>query len=354
MAKKITAKGQSATDFLKKIKDLSTLSKSSENKAKVLEELKKVYFVYGDEYFIRERVIQRLKEISKNLGFAIERVLFDKINMEEWVDTLYDISMFNSGRLIIASELSDLKEEQLGILLGYLKKPSPDVVLLILTEKIDKRKKTSSDILKHAEVCEAGAPDTKSYPMWINGFAAQRGKSVDDKVIEYLKARYSGDLARIEKEIEKASIYVGTRNIIREDDIEFLATGSSDVDIFKFPYLIATKNKKKFLEHLYKLVNAGEPPILICSIVSSRIKKLLIAQHMIAKDRSVSDSELAEETGTPLFFVKDIKSELLYYKPRELANMYKRCMSIDSQLKSSKSDPANVLTTGMLKLLERN
>ncbi len=354
MAKKVTAKGHNTTDFLKKMKDLSVLSKSSENKTQVLEILKKVYFVYGDEYFIRERVIQRLKEISKNLGFAIERVLFDKINMEEWVSTLYDLSMFSPGRFIIASELSDLKEEQLGIFLEYLKKPSPDVVLLILTEKIDKRKKTSTEILKYAEVCEATAPDTRTYPMWVNGFAAQRGKSVDDRVIEYLKTRYEGDLARIEKEIEKASIYVGSRNIIREDDIKFLATGSSDVDIFKLPSFLATKNKKNFLEHLYKLINAGEPPILICSIVSSRIKKLLIAQHMIAKDRNISDAELAKETGTPPFFIKDIKSELLYYKSMELANMYKRCMSMDSQLKSSKSDPANVLTTGMLKLLERN
>lgn len=352
MAKKSNT--QNTTDFLKDMKDLYVLSKAPENKAQVLKELKKVYFVHGEEYFIRERVIQRLKQITQNLGFATERVVFDKINMENWLGTLYDLPMFSSGRFIIASELSDLKEEQLVPLLKYLKEPSPDVVILILTEKIDKRKKTSTEVIKHAEVCEAGAPDSRSYPMWINGFAAERGKTVDNAVIEYLRTRYEGDLARIEKEIDKASIYVGARPVIREDDVEFLATGSSGVDIFKLPTFIAAKNKKKFLEHLYKLLDSGEPPVLICSIVSSKIKKLLIAKYMITKDPRVSDADLARETGTPPFFIKDIKSELLYYKTTELANMYKRCMSIDSQLKSSKSDPVNVLTAGMLKLLERN
>ncbi len=351
MAKKSTTQG--TTDFLRSLKELYVLSKSPENKAQLLKELKRVYFVHGEEYFIRERVIQRLKQITKNLGFGVERVLFDKINIEEWIGSLYDVPMFSSGRFIIASELSDLKEDQLTVLLQYLKEPSPDVVLLMLTEKIDKRKKTSTEVIKYAEVCEAGAPDTRTYPMWINGFANERGKTVDDKVIEYLKARYEGDLARIEKEIEKASIYVGTRSMIREEDIEFLATGSSGVDIFKLSSFIATKNKKKFLEHLYKLLDSGEPPVLICSIVSSRIKKLLIAQHMISKDPKVSDAELSKETGIPSFYIRDIKSELLYYKTRELANIYKRCMSIDSKLKSSKNT-VNALTYGMLKILERN
>ncbi len=352
MARKAPSKG--VPEFLKELKELYISSKDPALKAEALKSLGRVYFVHGAEYFVRERVTKRLKEIANNLGFGIERVTFDKINISDWISSLYDLPMFSSGRLIIASELSDLKEEQLGPLIDYLKNPSPDVVLLILTEKIDKRKKSATEVLKYSKPCEAATPDQNTYSLWIKGFASERGKSIDDKVVEYLKARYGDDAGRIEKEIEKASVYVGTRNIIREDDIEFLATGSAEADIFKLPTFLATKNKKKFMEHLYKLLEFGESPIFITSIVSSRIKKLLMVHDLIKTEPKISDAEIAREISYNPYFVKDLRAELLHYKPQDLAKMYKRCMNIDSRLKSKNSGLNNVLTSGMLKLMERS
>lgn len=352
--KKNSSKSKGMLDLLKELKELSVSSKDPALKEQALKAIDRVYFVHGKEYFVRERITKRLKETALNLGFNIERVTFDKINMSDWISSLYDLPMFSSGRLIIGSELSDLKEEQLGVFIDYLKKPSPDVILLVLTEKIDKRKKSATEILKYSKSCEATIPDSNTYSFWIKSFAGERGKSIDDKVVEYLKARYGDDAARIEKEIEKASIYVGQRNVIKEEDIEFLATGSADADVFKLPQFLATKDKKKFIAHLYKLLELGESPILINSIVSSRIKKLLMLQDLIRQNPKVSDEEVAGEISYNPRYIRDLKAELLHYKAQDLAKMYKRCMNIDSRLKGKNSGITNVLTSGMLKLMERN
>ncbi|HOW16236.1 MAG TPA: DNA polymerase III subunit delta [bacterium] len=352
MARK--ASTQNTADFLKELKDLSKLSSEASSRERVISSLNRVYLIHGEEYFIRERATKRLKEIAQHLGFGIERVTFDKINMEDWTSSLYDVSMFNPAKLVIASELSDLNEAQLEILLKYLKDPSPDVILLLLSNKIDKRKKTSTEIIKKAKTFEAESPDTNTYPKWIKAFASERGKTIDDNAVEYLKTRYEGDLARIEKEIEKASSYVGTKSIIKEQDVEFLTTGNAGVNIFQITSFLRTKNKKKFLENIHKLLQAGEAPIVINSIIHKRIKKLLMSKDILTRDPNISDNELAKLIDYNTYYLREIKTDLLHYSTQELANMYKRCMNIDSQLKSSRNDVNNVFTVGMLKLLERN
>jgi DNA polymerase-3 subunit delta len=167
----------------------------------------------------------------------------------------------------------------------------------------------------------------------------------------FLKMKFGSELLTIEQEIEKASIYIGNNKSISGRDVEFLSTGVATCSIFDLTPLFASKNKKKMLEITYKLLEAGEPPILINNIISSRMQKLLLTHDLVVA--GASDGELASQTSTPPFYVRDLKTEAKKYKRDELAKMYKRCMYIDSELKSAKREDFDILISGALKLMER-
>jgi DNA polymerase III subunit delta len=338
---------------IKSIKPLDLLGdlKAAYNEG-TREKLAPVYIIYGEEVFIRERAILRLKQIINKLKGSIERVSFDsKIDITDWTNGLYDLPMFNPIRLIIAGEFSDLKNEQVEFLLEYLKNPSPDVILLLLSYKIDKRKTRLLSILEHGLVCEAKHPKTEDLAMWIKGFAGERGKTIEPQAIEFLKERYESDLARIEKELEKTSLYLGERTVIKKENIEFTSTGVSSCSIFDLSPVLASKNKKMLLERLQKLLNAGEHPILINSTLMNRIKKLLLGYDVLSSGGS--DSELSKEVGVPVFYLASFKSELKNYKKEQLIKMYRRCMNIDSELKRARRPSEEILVSGIMNLIER-
>ena len=345
-------------DVLKELKTIYNESKSTDVKIKddAKSKLARAYIVYHEkeDMFIRERVTQRLKQIMVNYNAGVERTTFDKIDIHEWVDSLYDMPMFNSSRLVIASELYTLKEQQVEVLNRYLKKPSPEVVLLLLSsQKYDKRKKKLNSVCDNAVACDSKIKGKDNSSVWIKGFAAERGKHIDDAAVEFLKVRYEADLARMEKEIEKASIYIGAQDSIRQKDIEFISTGVSNASVFDLYPFVASRNKKKVLEIIYKLLESGESPVLINFMMISRIKKLLMACDIMKENPRTQDIDLAKHVGLPPFFVKDLRAELRNYKRDELANMYKQCMNIDSNLKSLRVNEKDILISGIMKLMER-
>ena len=342
-------------ELLKSIKELYTASKDPAQKGDVLAKLSKVYLIYGDNGFIRERAVQRLKGIITTLGGGVERAVFEKTaDFNGWISSLYDMPMFSSIRIIIAGEVSALKDDEVKSLIEYCKNPSQEVTLVLLSEKINTKKNIIKELIANTTSCkdeikEDGKKDNLG-PM-IRGFAAERGKAIDNEAVEFLKIKFGAELLTIEKEIEKVSVYIGKAETIKGRDVEFLSTGVSNCSIFDLPPLFASRNKKKLFEVIHKLLEAGEPPILINNIVSSRIQKLLMAHDLIKA--GATDGEIASNTSTPPFFVRDLKTELKNYKRDELANMYKRCMYIDSELKSAKREHADVLISGALKLIER-
>ena len=163
--------------------------------------------------------------------------------------------------------------------------------------------------------------------------------------------KYEGELSRIEKEIEKTALYLGDKTNITRKDIEFTATGVSSCSIFDISPVLATKDKKQVLQRIQKLLNMGESSVSINSAIMNRIKRLLLAYDILLS--KASDSELAKAVGIPPYFIPDFKRELRNYKREDLVKMYKRCMNMDSELKSARRDKEDVLVSGILDLLAR-
>ncbi|MEI6092671.1 MAG: DNA polymerase III subunit delta, partial [bacterium] len=233
----------------------------------------------------------------------------------------------------------------------YLNNPSNEVILVLLSYKIDKRKKSLVNILNYGVVCNAKHPDKNEIQLWIRGFAKERSRTIDQQAIEFLATRYEADLSRIEKEMEKTVLYLSEKTEITRKDIEFTATGVSSCSIFDVAPVLAKKDRKQTLQRVQKLLDDGDTPISINSAIMGRIKRLLLGHDILLS--KAGDSELAKAVGMPPYYLPEFKLELRNYKREELVRMYKKCMNIDSDLKSAGRNKEDVLVSGVLDLLAR-
>jgi len=328
-------------DLLKNLKNI-------ENKNSY-KELINTIIIYGDEFFILDRVIYRIKNIFKNYC-KVERVNLENIKFQSFIDNLNNISMFSSIRLILAGELNALKETDLNILLNYLNDINPSVYILFYSQKLDKRKKIYNEIFKKALVCNAIKFKDFEMPKWINGFLAEKGKKMTADAIEFLKLKFSNDLSQIEKEIEKISLYYQDKVLINRIDIEYLSSGFSNLSIFNLFSSFASKDKVKTLKILENLIKQGESPILINSMLMQRIKKMLLAKDLLLEN--IDDTSLAKELGIHKYYFNSFIVELKNFNKKELEQMYLKCFNTDLDLKSLATDKNYILFNNFLDLFK--
>jgi DNA polymerase III delta subunit len=261
-------------------------------------------------------------------------------------------------RLVIGSDLADIKEADLKYLVEYLKKPSNEVYLLLYASKIDGRKKTSKELLQFSASCEAKRVREYELSPYIAEICSEREKSLAPDGVEFLKSRYGADLSRIDKEIEKASLYVDDRKDIGLADLEHLAGGFAGLNIFDIFSLLASKNKQALLDYMYKFSansRADDEILGLWSMVKNRIKKLYLANEMLS--RGCSDSELVQKevVSSSPYAIKMFKEEARKYNAHSLGKMFKTCIDVDSKLKSPRGiSKFDLLLSGMLKLSEHS
>lgn len=314
------------------------------------DKLARSYLIFGEEFFIWDRAVQRIKSIFKDKA-SIERVNFSDLNIEQWLLGLNNFSLFSNYRIIIASDLSDLKEQELARLLNYLENPASDVLLLIYAQNIDRRKKSMKLILQNVLLCNASHPRDNEVSKWVNGFAQERGKKIDYEAVEFLRLRFSNDLSSIEKEIEKLALYYQDQKTISRKDVEYICSGDIGVSVFELFPALAYQNKEKLFSVLYTLLKNGENPIMINSMILGRVRKMLLAKNLI--NLTMDDNELSSELGVHRYYLQFFKDELKNFTKKDLEKMFLKCLNLDATLKSSSFNKNDLLINGVSDLCNK-
>jgi DNA polymerase-3 subunit delta len=82
-------------------------------------------------------------------------------------------------------------------------------------------------------------------PEWTNGLAESKGYTISSKAVMLLLEHIGNDLPRINNEIEKLTVNLGTRKNITEDDIEEYIGVSKEYNVFELQDALAKKDLPK-------------------------------------------------------------------------------------------------------------
>ena len=278
----------------------------------VNEELKHLYFLYGEEVGIRDIYIDKIKSTLN-----IPVIYSDSYN--EIKSKLSTKSLFSSSSLYII--INDTNFEDVNI------DPKNNYVIFIYSS-IDKRSKV------YKKFSDYFIEFTKLPYDEIVKYVKQSAPKMSADNITDLIIRCDYDYAQIMSEIDKLKIY----NSVKYGNDMSINKSYSEVknDIFSKPKdaifslidAILTRNYTMAMEYYDNCINLGESAINIVYNLYNNIRQVVQVQTCISKD-------IEKSTGLPSFIVNITKNKCGFYKAESLIDILGRLKELDIMLKSS-------------------
>ena len=154
----------------------------------------------GENGFENERA---LKALASSFDGTVERIDGSELDIKQLPDLLMGVSLFASKRLVVIKNLSENKTlwSQFG---DWIARVSPDIHLVLVEPKPDKRTKTYKDLQKAADVRESKLwteRDAGVAEQWVAAEAKQ-----DKKCAQFLVRRVGVDQWLLSQALHKLSV----------------------------------------------------------------------------------------------------------------------------------------------------
>ena len=230
-----------------------------------------VVCIIGEEPYYRDLVRHTLldKIFADVPADSRDITVFDEKSDLKKLDTLINTYPFFSGRTVVmvtdkellnpkaeaegkkaksvgkgkAKDADLSKQERLQKLLGDV----PDFCTVILqTEKMDGRQKFTKFLQKETVYVDCSPVDSRYLPAWLARQAEQRGGKLDrgaiQRIQEYLAVVDNPPLQLLASEMEKISVFAGTRKEWTAGDVDMLFSALPEAGAFALSNAIIAKD----------------------------------------------------------------------------------------------------------------
>lgn len=293
---------------------------------------KMIYLLYGEEEFLIDEEIKKIIKKTKIDELNISRYDLEEDNIKDIIDDACTISLFEEKKIIIAKNLDKfLKQKETKILEEYINNISEGIILILVAEKLDEKKKIIKDLKKIADVKEF----TKN-----KNISNTVKKMFDDYKIEYktidlLIKLVGNDLRILNQEVEKIKTYKIDK-IITEQDVLDLASTSDNEDMFDLINYIVNKDKESAFKVYTNLIKRNEEPIKIIITLANQFRLIYQSKELYKKGNS--QDAIAKILNVHPYRVKLSLEKSKNYSSKILLNYLLKLAEIDSKIKNGLID----------------
>jgi DNA polymerase III delta subunit len=212
------------------------------------------YLLYAEDAYL---LTEALLEVKRTVPEAERDFLFHPFDilspegappLEQITDVLYTVPFFSGGRKVVAIE---------GVhktLAGYIGKPSPDSVLLLLYA--GSLKKTTKDKLAGAKLISLDIRE-RDIPFWLKEKAGKKGFTLSRDAVDYLMGTIGPDAGLLSSEVEKLAM-LGKKNLTAED-ISGMVRGLGDYDVFDLIRALKARDADRVFS-IYSVLSTVQEP----------------------------------------------------------------------------------------------
>jgi DNA polymerase III subunit delta len=294
------------------------------------------YVVLGAEkYFCRQalRLIKRELIAADAIAFNYSELNTESDSIEDIVATLNTFPMMSPWRLVYVPNAAKLEKEAQARVIEYLESPCPKSVLILEVDELDRRTNYFKTLRQVG--CILDFPKLKGYELerWAAAYIRKRGSNVSAAAIKRLVDLAGSDLQTLVNEIEKLLLFSDSPNGILNSDIEGLVSASRQHGIFELTAAIGKNDRVSALTHLNSLLDAGEEPLMILTMMVRHFRQILIAKAILSREGSPRDAAMAAQI--PAFLVDEFLGQTKKMSGQEAEKMFLRLAEADIRFKSS-------------------
>ena len=282
-----------------------------------------------------------LFNILNNIDYDDNNKIIYDMNLNSFMDVMEEasmVSLFSPIKVIIVNNfvLDNLTEDELDYLEKFVNSKNSDVYIILISDKIDARKKSYKLFKDNFSIIEADKSNDSDLSKYIVDRIKDNGYKIDNYNVEYLLSKIGADINNINNELDKLFIYKSDDKNINREDIDLLVFNNIDNVIYEFTNAILDNDmdKVKLMYDKFMLDNVGVD-YLISTIASSLRVSLIIK---LLNNKNMTNSEIAKVIGKKEFFVKKSLDRLYRYTVNDLENFIVNLAIIDRNLKNGKDN----------------
>lgn len=250
-----------------------------------------IYLISGDEPLLAGEAADAVRGAARAAGHA-ERTVFFVDRSFAWDELKYSIqtpSLFAERRLIELRMPSGKPDKGAALLADLAANPPPDVVLLILTEKLDRKAGEAAwvrAIERRGAWISVWPVDAASLPQWLRERARALNVEMDAEAAQLIALRVEGNLLAAKQALDQLAL-LAEGAPIGADLVERSIGDSARFDVFQLAEAAAAGDAARALRVLYGLKTEGVEPTLILWALVRELRGLWQARE---RDRLHSSS----------------------------------------------------------------
>lgn len=267
---------------------------------------KPIYWLEGEEDYFIDKVVDYAEHniLSESEASFNLSVFYGKDSAwSDVVNACMRYPMFADRQVVILKEAQHMKD--IAKLEGYIEKPLATTIFVVAhkEKKVDGRSKMAKLLKEKGEVLSTKKLYENQLPVWTTDLVQSKGYSIQQKAVLLLVDHIGNDLSRIDNEIDKLLVNIGSRKSITEDDIENYVGVSKEYNPFELQNALAKKDIVKAI----KIVNYFEanPKAAPIQLVLPTLYNLFSKTYMIFGQNSNDEKSVAASIGVNPYFVKD-------------------------------------------------
>jgi len=294
-----------------------------------------IYFLYGADTYLKDeclRLINNKSLTEDQRDFNYDSFYATEVNASRVKDAVETFPIMAERRLVIYKQVDKLKDKDWEQLDSLLKKPIDSCTLVLVAEKVDKRKKYYKSLSKNSTVVELKTPYDNQMPSWIDYIAAQEGLKLTPDANRLLFQLVGSQLIELKKELIKLKNHSEKTELNEEDVLKTVSRIKID-SVFELTDAIGKKDKITALTSLAHLLEQGENEIAILALISRHIR--ILSSLKLALKSGLRGAQLSSQVGVPSFFLKQYQAQVGLWSEKQIEKSIESLHQTDKALKSS-------------------
>lgn len=270
------------------------------------------YLFHGEESYGRERLYrQALEALRPEVApdFNVDVFHGDNVDPERLLEIYNSYPMMAPRRVVVLRDADRLPAAQAKDLEPLVESPAETSIFVATGAKLDMRRKLFQQMGRQGMAVEFRVPFDNKLPEVIGEMASERGLTLAPEAVDLLRLYVGSQLAEMDNELEKLSIYVGDRDDTRVSarDVEELVGLTRGSSVFEFTDAVGRGDRPAAVALLQSLLDQGEEPHRLVPLLTRHLQLLLRARQL--ERQRLAPQEMARSLGVAPFFLDDYRKQ---------------------------------------------
>ncbi len=317
------------------------------------EKLNSMYLLYGEETFLLETSLKKIKKLFGETLKGINYITLDETNIDSLISNIETPAFGYEKKLIIArntclfkaegkrknTEMTKIKEKINTYIKENISIVNQSVVLVFVEKEVDTRLALFKTMDKNGLVCKFEFLKPQQIAKRLKAICKAYEVTIDDGTIMYFIESCGTNMQELINEIRKLIEYTGKNGTITKKEIDLLCTKKMESIIFDLTDSLGTnrnssnitRKNESSVQILQNLLFAKEPIQKILITIYNHFKKLYFTKLAQRTNRNIAQA--LKLKPNQMFLVNKYVRQSANFTENQLWQILQKLRDLDYQYK---------------------